>query len=136
MIHAIKLSMIASADRGGDMCITALDFQQALEWMMEAEDLMPQVFLHMAGKSDNQTMAELYHYAQSMFESPLMRGQLIRKGLLVNFLSRKVPAYSVDKVLDVAVGSGYLGQVMTSTGEIMYKPLPKPGLYVAPKRPN
>lgn len=132
MIHAIKLSMIASADRGGDLAITAIDFQQALEWMIEAEDFMPQVFLHMAGKSDNQTLAELYHFAQSIYNSPMMKGQLIRKGLLVNFLSRKVPAYAVDKVLDVACGADYLVPVMTASGEIMYRPALKPGLYKTP----
>lgn len=131
MRHAIKLSIIASADRGNDLVVTAEDFQQALAWMIEAEEAMPQIFMEMVGKSDGQVMAELAHFVRAQFESvmPGLKAQPVRRGLLVNFLRNKVPSYQIDKIIETACEAEMIQKAMMPNTEIRYKP-------VAKKRPN
>ena len=135
MIHALKLSMIAAADRSNSLIITHEDFQTAIEWMLEAEEAMPQVFMEMVGKSDGQVMNELYHFVSGVWNSPMSKGQPLRKGLLTNFLRNKVPAWQIDKVIDVAVEAELLQKVLSTAGEVRFRPSPKPGLF-NPKRIN
>lgn len=128
--HAIKLSIIAAANHTNRTIIDVPDFQEALSWMIEAEQVMPQVFMEMVGKSDNQTLNELYHFARGLWEGGLMKGQPIRRGILANFVRRKVPSYQIDSIIDTAVSCDMLIKCPTSTGEIRYKPADKPQLYM------
>lgn len=137
MIHAIKLSMIAAANRSNKLIITVEDFQEALSWMIEAEESMPQVFMEMVGKSDGQVMNELYHFVRGLWDSPMHGKKPVRKGLLTNFLRNKVPAWQIDKVIEVAVEAELLELAMNETGVgVGYKPVPKPGLYSNKGKPN
>lgn len=133
MRHAIKLSMIASADRSNDLRIEVTDFQQALAWMVEAEEAMPNIFLEMVGKSDSQTLAELYQYVKGLWDFPSTKGQPLRRGLLVNFLKNKVPAREIDKIIEVALEAEILVQMMMSSGELRYRPGESPKLYTRGK---
>ena len=128
MVHALKLSTLASVDRGNSLVVEVEDFQRALEWMLEAEDQMPQIFMEMVGKSDSQVLNELYYFAKTLWDSPGRAGQPIRRGLLVNFLSGKVPAWLIDKVIETAVGAELLEKILVGH-EVRYKPAPRPGLY-------
>lgn len=133
MIHALKLSMIAAADRGNRLFITADDFQIALAWMHEAETLMPQVFMEMVGKSDGQVMNELYHFVHNAYNNAAARhlkdaDRLVRRGLLVNYLRHKLPAWQIDKVIDTACDAELLEKVMHPAGDIRFRPRAKPGL--------
>lgn len=130
MIHAMKLSIIASAERSGNMMITVEDFQTALAWMHEAELEMPNIFLEMNGKSDGQTITELYHFVQQHYTSALNAGQpelrrALRKGMLVNFLRNKIPAYQIEKVIETACDADLLEKVATLTGEVRFRPKAK-----------
>lgn len=133
MIHAIKLSMISAAEKSNFTIITAEDFQQALAWMLEAEELMPQIFMELTGKSDGQVMNELYFYVYSLFNTGPVKGQAVRRGLVVNFLRNKVPAWQVDKVIEMACEAELLQKSMGVGGDIRYKPYPKPAI-LKPKK--
>lgn len=124
MVHALKLTMIAVANRTNRLLIDAEDFQEALGWMIEAENQMPQVFMEMVGKSDGQVVNELYHYVCQLYEGPLTKNQPVRKGLLVNFLKHKVPIYAIDKVIEVACEADLIIKVQMAN-DIRYKPVPK-----------
>lgn len=128
MRHALKLCMIASANRRNDLIIDLPDFQEALGWMIEAEDAMPQIFMEMTGKSDGQVMRELYHFVKGVYDGPLNNKQPIRKGHLVKFLSSKVQAWAIDKVIDTAVEAEFIIKAASPTGEIRYKPAPRPAI--------
>ena len=129
MIHAIKLAMIASATSSNDLTIQVEDFQTALAWMHEAEELMPQVFMSMVGKSDGQVMNELYHYVYGVFNAPLNNKKPLRRGLLVNFLRNKVQAWQIEKVIETACDAEIIQKAAMLTGEIGFKPYPKPQLH-------
>lgn len=133
MIHALKLSMIASANRSNNMVITSEDFQEALSWMHEAELQMPQIFMNLVGRSEGQIMNELYHYVASIYSHPLSKGQPVRKGLLVNFLRHKVQTYMIDKIIETACEAELLDKVALAAGGIFYKPGKNPSLFRAKK---
>jgi hypothetical protein len=126
MIHAIKLSMISAADKSNHTLITLEDFQCALEWMHEAELAMPQVFMEMSGKSDSQVMNELYHYVSQLFQTSVPKHRPVRRGLVVNFMRTKVPAWQVDKVIDMACDAELIQKSLGPGGDVVYKPYPKP----------
>jgi len=58
----IKLAMIAAISRTGEMFIQSEDAKRALDWMLEAEARMPDVFRAMTGKSDSQILEELHYF--------------------------------------------------------------------------
>jgi hypothetical protein len=128
MVHALKLATIAAANRSNRLIIDIEDFQQALGWMIEAENAMPQVFMEMVGKSDGQVMNELYYFVRTLWDSPMQRQQPVRRGMLVNFLRNKVPAWQIDKVLEAACEAELIQKTLVGA-EIKFKPFPKPGLY-------
>jgi len=130
MIHALKLTMIAAADRDNSNLLHAEDFQTALAWMHEAELVMPQLFMDMVGKSDGQTMKELFHFVKQAFDLPINNKQPIKRSVVVNWLTSKVPAYQIDKVIEMAVAADYLQEVTNTITTLKgYKPNPKAALY-------
>lgn len=133
MRHAIKLSMIASANRSNDLRIEVVDFQEALNWMIEAETAMPGMFMEMVGKSDSQVLNELWVFVKGLWEAPMTKGRSVRRGLLVNFLKDKVPANQIDKIIDIAVDGEILVKVASTSGDSRYKPGDAPSLFRAKK---
>ena len=115
--HVMKLSMIASASRSNALAITVDDFDTALEWILEAEKTMPDVFLEMAGRSDSDTLREMWHYAWGIWAG---KKQAVHESRLTSFLAVRVPAYQAQKILEVAVAAGYFTKVKD-----MYTPKPK-----------
>lgn len=131
--HAIKLSMIASANRSDEMKIEVEDFQDALAWMIEAEEAMPKIFLEIVGKSDAQVLNELYHFVNGLWNFPTSKGQSIRRGQIVNFLRNKVPAMQIDKIIDTAVEAELILKMASLDGTPRYRPNEKAGLFNAKK---
>lgn len=130
MRHAIKLSIIAAANRSNGNTIVLEDFQEALAWMIEAEEQMPKIFLDMVGKSDSQVLNELYHFVKGFYEHPLTKNQPMRHGMVINFLRNKVPAYAVEGVLKIALEAELLVKCLTKdVNDVRYKPGESPSLY-------
>lgn len=130
IMHALKLSIISSASRSDDMQITAENFQEALGWMLEAEEVMPKLFNDMIGRSDGQVMNEAYHFIRSQWDStsPALREQPVKKSLLANFLRYKIPHYQIESFIGAMLSADLLTPI-TKNGTVYYKPNLKAGLY-------
>lgn len=129
MRHALKLSMIAAIDKGNTLVIDVEDFQQALAWMIEAEKLMPQVFLELVGRSDGQVINELWFHCKQLWDSPLHGRRPITKALIVEFLRHRVSSWQIEQVIKTAIEVELLIVVpMGENGETRYKPNLKPDL--------
>lgn len=115
IVHLLKLLQIASASRGNSMMIEEEDFAVARGWMLEAEAIMPEVFLEMAGRSDNDILRELHHYARSKYTRS---GKPIHLSVLMSFLALKAPAWAAEKIFSMAVQTGYFKKV----GHDLYEP--------------
>lgn len=114
LAHVMKLSMIASAARGSDLIIKLEDYQSALDWLLEAEARMPDIFHAFGGLAqDGKAMEDLWYF---VFKEFSLRHKAIPKHELINYLKNKVQSASILKVIDLMVegrllkftGDGYL----------------------------
>lgn len=116
MMFCFKLCMISAASRSNDLQVELEDYQRAMDWMLEAEDKMPDIFRDMAGKSDKQVMDDLYDYLWRFYVRS--HQQPVHESRLYHFLSNKVPGEKVQRVLDLCVKTG----LVEDLGSGMYRP--------------
>lgn len=98
ILHVLKLCAIAAIARTRNLVVELEDFERAKHWLISTEITMPDIFRQMAGRSDNQVIKELHHYAFSEWnknKKPLHESQL------VHFLSTQVPAEKIARILEV-----------------------------------
>lgn len=121
--HVIKLCMVASVSRSNDLIITLEDYQQALNWLVEAEFHMSDIFKSMASGGDSQAIEDTWHYVWRLWtteQKPIMEYRIIA------FIQQRVPAYAVKNIIELMVRSNMLEIVhYGSSGKSMYKPVPK-----------
>lgn len=103
--HLIKLCQIASVARASDYIITMEDFVEALGWMIEAEEFMPDIFKSMVSGGDSQIIQECWHY---VYKLHIKHGKPVPAQQVVMFLQERTPAHNIEKVLDVMVRAGIL----------------------------
>lgn len=111
--HVLKLCMIASASVSDKLEVTVEHYQEALNWLLEAEVYMPDVFKSMATGGDARAIEDTWHYAYTIYvkeKAPIMEHRL------VGFLQQRVPAHSVMRVLDVMVRANLLESKLEKTG--------------------
>lgn len=101
--HILKLSMIAAIDRGNVLTLTRDDFNTAMNWLVEAEATMPEVFKAGGVGADAKAMDEIYHFIMAAGVAP--------EGAVIRFASQKVPAHSVIRVLGLMERSGQIAAV-------------------------
>lgn len=120
-LHVIKLSMISAMSRTRALAIEHQDVRRALDWLLEAEILMPDIFREMAAKSDNQVIQDLHFYLWRLWIKDGKKP--IHEARIVNFLKAKVPSEKIFRVMEVAERSGVIAR-MAGT-EKLYTPRPR-----------
>lgn len=118
--HLLKLSMIAAVDRGSHKLIEIQDFHQALDWLSEAEAHMADVFRAMNTGGDSRAMEEAWHY---VYTEHMRKQKAVPQNQLVAFLSQRVPAHSVLRVLEIMTRGGMLKEHMPA-GQVGMQYLP------------
>jgi len=116
--HLYKLSMVSAVDKSDELLLTKEDFDQALEWLCEAETYMPDVFRAGATGGDNKAMEEIHNF---LFISD--KGSGVHEHDVVKFTRERVPAHSVMRVLDIMKLSGSLviASIDKRSGARMYR---------------
>ncbi len=117
--HLLKLCMVASVSRSNEMLITLEDYHRALNWLLEAEETMPDVFRNMTQRSDTQTLQELHFYCWQIYAK---EKKSVHEQRIFNFLSTRVPSDRIEKILDIADRAGIVKRV---AGTQTWKPAPK-----------
>jgi hypothetical protein len=116
----LKLCMVAAASRGSDLIIRLADYQRALGWILEAEVAMGEIFKALGARGDGQVIEEAYHYLYKIF---MATTEPVAENRLVGFVSEKVPAYNVLRIIDVMEKSGRIEKGINSkTGVLGWKP--------------
>lgn len=95
--HLSKLCIISAIDRGA-LQIELIDFQRALNWLLEAEVYMPDIFRAMGSGGEVRVIDETWFYVHQEF---LRKGTPIQEQHIVAFISQRVPAHSVLRTLEV-----------------------------------
>lgn len=111
--HLYKLSMVAALDRGEVLLLTRDDFNRAMNWLVEAEAWMPEIFKAGAVGADSVAMEEAAHFI--LTAGP--KGMIEQK--VVNFLRERIPAHSVMRSLEIMERSGLVKALRldTTTGQ-------------------
>ncbi len=117
---AIKLAIISAVSRTGKLVISKLDADRAIEWLLDAERVMPDIFRAMIGKSDTQIIEELHYFVLNIWTKNHRKP--VSGESIWNFLSQRVPSDKVEKILMVAERANILQRV-AGAGDLW---LPKP----------
>lgn len=120
LAHLLKLCIIASASTSSERIITLEHYAEALDWMVEAESYMPDIFKALKTGGDARAMDECWHFAFQYWAKN--NKQPIPEYLLVTFLGERVPAHSVDRILDVMTRAQLLNKKFLNSGGTGYEP--------------
>lgn len=105
LAHLIKLCIIAAASRGNGKQIWLEDYQTALDWLLEAEATMPDIFLNSGIGGDSKAIDDAWFFVYSTYaktKTPIFETRLYE------FLRQRVPSHNVARVVEVMVRSGML----------------------------
>ena len=119
LAHLLKLCIIACASSSSDRAITLDHYAEALDWLTEAEAYMPDIFKALKTGGDARAIEECWHFAYQYF---MKHKTPMPEHLLVAFLGERVPAHSVDRILDVMVRAQLLTKKFMNSGGQGYEP--------------
>lgn len=119
-VHLIKLSMIAAAAASDELIIRTHHYGEALNWLLEAETWMPEIFKAGLG-SDRKIMDDTWHYVYGIF---VKEKRPVVEARVLEFLARTAPVHSVGRLLEVMVQSNMVKKRLEKEG-MCYEPLGK-----------
>ncbi|MDR3572255.1 MAG: hypothetical protein P4L50_00200 [Anaerolineaceae bacterium] len=102
-VNVYKLSMIASIAANNSLALTEKDFFTGLEWLLQAENFMEDIFKAGAVNADASAMDEIQHF---IMVSDLGTGVAERR--IVNFARERIPISSILNVIKVMEGAGQI----------------------------
>jgi hypothetical protein len=103
--HLMKLMMISSAARHSHLVIEEQDYYRAFEWLIEAEDTMPEIFKAMTTGGDSQVIRDAWHF---LYEIYLKTKKPIPEKRLYAFLAQRVPSEKARHIIDLMVNGGLI----------------------------
>ena len=123
-VHLLKLCMVASISRSGELVIRSEDYQRALDWLIEAEKYMPDIFKAMATGGAGKVMEEAWYFIFTIYakeQKPMLEHRLIQ------FLQERVPVHNIKNTIDMMEKGKMIEQRLTKVGKA-YIPLGKRGM--------
>lgn len=120
IIHVLKLAMVAAVSETMSLIITLDHINRAIDWLLEAEQLMPDIFRDMVGKSDSQVISDLHFFLWKLHSKSK---QEIHEARIINFLKERVPAQKVVQIMQIAERSNIIARVAGS--DSLYVPRPR-----------
>jgi len=121
-VHLLKLCMIACVSDTDSMIISLDHYQTALDWLLEAESFMPDIFKSMAAGGDAKAIEECWYFC---FQLYARKSVPVPEAKLYQFLQERVPAHSVERMIDVMCRAGILKKVDVSKIGPCYVPKEK-----------
>lgn len=105
LAHLIKLCIIASASRGNNKQIWLEDYQTALDWLLEAESTMPDIFANMGVGGDSKAIDDTWYYIYAQYKKT---GVPVFDSNVCAFLQERVASHNIHRVIEMMVRSGLL----------------------------
>lgn len=105
LAHLIKLCVIACASRGNGKQIFVEDYQIALDWLLEAEATMPDIFANSGIGGDAKAIDDAWYYVYARYKKT---NEPVFENALYAFLRDRVASHSIPRVIEVMVRSGML----------------------------
>lgn len=111
-VHALKLCMVASISEGTELVVTQDHVMRALDWMVEAEVHMEDIFREMASSSHGELLNEVWHFIFKAYNKAGKKA--VHEHRVRNFIAQRTAAHNVERVLEVMVKAGLLERNMIS----------------------
>lgn len=121
LAHLIKLCVIAAASRGNGKQIWLEDYQTALDWLLEAEATMPDIFANMGVGGDSKAIDDTWYYVYTTYRKTQVP---IFENAIYAYLRERVASHNIPRVIEVMVRSGML-RVESVRGLQAYVPADK-----------
>lgn len=115
IMHILKLCMVSAISRSDQLLITLEDYTRAKAWLLAAEVYMPDIFRAMVLRSDNDLLQDLHFFMWQLYAK---EKRPIHQSRIISFLTTKVPAEKILKIIEIAVGGGLISAI----GEELYTP--------------
>lgn len=122
--HLLKLCMISSAATSDELIVTLDNFAEALDWMIEAEASMPDIFRSMVSGGSSRVMDDTWHFAFDRARKK--KGEPIPEQLLVAFVAERAPAHEVMRILEIMSKNGIFNKVYVNGVGTCYEVKPRP----------
>lgn len=106
VLNLAKLSMIAAISQGAYQLIEVEHVERALDWLIEVEHYIPDIFKAMDNTSHSQILRDVWHYVFDTYRRENKRP--VNEHRILTFISARVPAYAVKPTLEVLEKAGYL----------------------------
>lgn len=116
-----KLSLISAVSRTNGMIVQGSDVDRAINWLLEAETRMPDVFRAMRGESDDMIFEALHYYVQHKWIAN--KKQPVHISDIIRFLLNRTPSQKIQYLIDVATAANYIESADGS--KEWWLPLPK-----------
>lgn len=111
-LHMAKLSLI-SAMSNERMVIEEEDARNGIDWLIEAEALMPEIFKEMAVHSDGEVAREMHMHAYALYTQAK---KPIPYSSLASFLMTKVATRDIKRIIENANEAGMFKRVAGTEG--------------------
>jgi len=102
----LKLIQVTTINHTGGTVVDMESVRIALDWLMEAEEEMNNIFKAMTGGGDSNIINDTLHWMTQVYirggQKPIMRAKIIA------FLTERTDAYKVKHVLDMMEQSGII----------------------------
>jgi hypothetical protein len=108
-VNLVKLSTISALSRTGQFKIELVDVKRGIEWMIEAEKTMPDIFREMIGKSDSQVIEELHYAITAKWAADKQKP--VSGEFIMRFLLQRVPSDKAEKIMLVAEKANIIARV-------------------------
>lgn len=117
--HLLKLCMISCCAAGGGLEISLEHYSRALDWLIEAEFFMPEIFKALVVNADGKAMDECWHFVwveYVKFRRPMPEHRIHA------FLAARIPVHNVERMLNVMVSAGMLKKELLADVGAAYTP--------------
>ena len=106
IIHGVKLSMAMSVSRSNEMIVTLEDIKAARIMLVEAEELMPEIFKDMTSSSDAKDLEEMHMFLFGYCNK--YEVELVPEHKLTHFISKRVAVNKIKYFIDTMLVSGMM----------------------------
>lgn len=117
--HLLKLCMIACVSDSDERVVTLAHFRRAMDWLIELEVLLPEIFKAMQRGGDSQAMEECWHYCALLWKKD---EEPIAEQRIISYLIERIPAQNIGRVLEIMIRTGMFIEIKNAGPGKWYMP--------------
>jgi hypothetical protein len=117
--HLLKLCMVSAISSSDKLQVGLEQVHEALDWLVEVEVNMPDIFKAMNTGGDSRAMEDVWYQIALLY---MKEQKPVYEGRIVAYLAERIPAQNVARVLDVMIRTGIFKEATSDTSERAFIP--------------